>query len=66
MELKEVASISGKGGLFKIIKPGKAGVLLESLDEAKTKLVKNLYIHFPSYETFFSIIRNHIFINRFY
>ncbi len=39
MELKEVASISGKGGLFKIIKPGKAGVLLESLDETKTKLV---------------------------
>lgn len=39
MELKEIASISGKGGLFKIMKPGKAGVILESLDAAKLKLV---------------------------
>jgi hypothetical protein len=39
MELKDIASVSGKGGLFKIIKPGKTGVILESLDEAKTKLV---------------------------
>ena len=39
MELKDLASVSGKGGLYKIVKPGKAGVLLESLDEAKTKLV---------------------------
>jgi hypothetical protein len=39
MELSEIASISGKGGLFKVIKPGKSGVLLESLDAAKTRLV---------------------------
>jgi hypothetical protein len=39
MELTEIASISGKGGLFKVLKPGKAGVLLESLDEAKTRIV---------------------------
>ena len=39
MELKDIASVSGKGGLFKIIKPGKTGVILESLDDAKTKLV---------------------------
>ena len=39
MELKELASVAGKGGLFKILKPGKTTVLLESLDEAKTKLV---------------------------
>jgi len=39
MELTEIASISGKGGLFKVIKPGKAGVLLESLDNNKVKLV---------------------------
>lgn len=39
MELKDIASISGRGGLFRILKPGKAGVILESLDEAKTKLV---------------------------
>ncbi len=39
MELKDIASISGKSGLFKILKPGKGGVILESMDEAKTKLV---------------------------
>ena len=41
MELKDLASVSGKAGLFKVVKPGKSGVLLESLDEAKTKLVAN-------------------------
>ncbi len=39
MELKDIASVTGKGGLFKVVKPGKSGVLLESLDESKTKLV---------------------------
>lgn len=39
MTLEDIATISGKGGLFKIIKPTKSGVILESLDEAKTKLV---------------------------
>ncbi|CAN5292625.1 DUF5606 domain-containing protein [soil metagenome] len=39
MELKDLASVSGKGGLYKILKPGNTGVLLESLDETKTKLV---------------------------
>lgn len=39
MDLTEIASISGKGGLFKVLKPGKSGVLLESLDEAKTRIV---------------------------
>ena len=39
MELKDLASISGKGGLYKVVKPGKTGMILESLDEAKSKLV---------------------------
>jgi len=39
MTLDDVATISGKGGLFKVFKPAKTGVVLESLDEAKTKLV---------------------------
>lgn len=39
MTLEDIATISGKGGLYKIFKPAKAGVLLESLDDAKTKLV---------------------------
>jgi len=41
MELKELASISGKSGLFRVLKPGKAGMILESLDENKTRLVAN-------------------------
>ena len=41
MELKELASISGKGGLFKVLKPGKSGMILESLDDSKTRLVAN-------------------------
>jgi len=39
MELKEIASISGKGGLYKVLKPTKSGVILEALDESRTKLV---------------------------
>jgi hypothetical protein len=39
MELKDLASVSGKGGLFRVGKPGKGGVLLESLDENKSKIV---------------------------
>jgi len=39
MTLAELATISGKGGLFKVVSPTKSGVILESLDEAKTKLV---------------------------
>lgn len=41
MELKDLASISGKGGLFKVLKPGKAGMILESLEDPKTRLVAN-------------------------
>lgn len=39
--LKEIASISGKGGLFKVLKPGKSGVVLEALDNSKAKIVAN-------------------------
>jgi hypothetical protein len=39
MKLSEIASVSGKGSLFKVVAPTKSGVILESLDEAKTKLV---------------------------
>jgi hypothetical protein len=31
--LKEIANVSGKGGLFRILKPSRAGVIVESLDE---------------------------------
>ena len=39
MTLGEIATITGKGGLFKVLAPTKSGVILESLDEAKTKIV---------------------------
>lgn len=39
MDLKEIATVSGKGGLFKMLKPTRSGVILESIDELKTKLV---------------------------
>lgn len=39
MTLDDIATISGKGGLFKVFKPAKSGVILESLDETKTKVV---------------------------
>lgn len=41
MELKDLASVSGKGGLFKVLKPGKSGMILESLDDPKVRLVAN-------------------------
>lgn len=39
MKLSEIASVSGKGGLFKVVTSTKSGLILESLDEAKQKLV---------------------------
>ncbi len=39
MELSEIASVSGKGGLYKVLAPTKSGVILESLDETKARLV---------------------------
>lgn len=39
MKLSEIASVSGKGGLFKVVASTKSGLILESLDEAKAKLV---------------------------
>ena len=39
MELSDIASVSGKGGLFKILNPTRTGAILESLDNTKKKLV---------------------------
>jgi hypothetical protein len=41
MELKEIAAVTGKGGLFKIVQPTRTGVILESIDSAATRLVAN-------------------------
>ena len=37
--LKEVANISGKPGLYRIVKPTRTGVIVESLDSKKEKSV---------------------------
>ncbi len=39
MTLTDIATLSGKGGLYKVVAPTKSGVILESLDETKTKIV---------------------------
>ena len=39
MTIADIATVSGKGGLYKVVAPTKSGVILESLDEAKTKMV---------------------------
>jgi hypothetical protein len=39
MEFKDIATVSGKPGLYKILKPSRSGVILESLDEKKGKMV---------------------------
>jgi hypothetical protein len=39
IKFSEVAAVSGKPGLYKVIKPTRNGVILESLDEKKAKLI---------------------------
>lgn len=39
MDLTKIASVSGKSGLFRILGPTRSGLVLESLDESKTKSV---------------------------
>ncbi len=39
MELKDIAAVSGKPGLFKVIKPTRGGLVLESLDDKQQKLI---------------------------
>lgn len=35
--LKQIANVAGYSGLYRILKPGRAGVIVESLDGKKTK-----------------------------
>ncbi|HYG40070.1 MAG TPA: DUF5606 domain-containing protein [Cytophagales bacterium] len=39
MELKDIASVSGKPGLYKIVKPARSAMILETLDEKKQKII---------------------------
>ncbi len=37
MDLKKIASVAGKSGLFRIVKPARSGVVLESLEESPSR-----------------------------
>lgn len=39
MKFEEIAAVTGKGGLFRIAKPGRTGIILESMDAQKKKVV---------------------------
>lgn len=43
MDFSDIASVSGKGNLFKIINPTRTGVILESMDEHKKKMVATMH-----------------------
>lgn len=42
MNFKDIATVSGKPGLYKVLKPSRTGVILESMDEKKAKLVAGM------------------------
>jgi hypothetical protein len=41
MTLKDIASVAGKSGLYRVLKPSRTGLLLEAIDEKKSKLIAN-------------------------
>jgi hypothetical protein len=42
MEFSDIAAVSGKGGLFKILSPTRTGVILETMDGTKKKMIANM------------------------
>ena len=42
MDFSEVASVSGKGGLYRVLSPTRTGVILETLDDTKKKMIANM------------------------
>lgn len=43
MDFSDIAAVSGKGTLFKIVQPTRTGVILESMDEHKKKMVATMH-----------------------
>lgn len=43
MDFSEIAAVSGKGGLFKVVSPTRTGVILEAMDGSKKKLIANIH-----------------------
>ncbi|MEO9967553.1 MAG: DUF5606 domain-containing protein [Reichenbachiella sp.] len=41
MDFNEIATVSGKGGLFSVVAPTRGGMILESMDDQKKKLIVN-------------------------
>jgi hypothetical protein len=39
MKFKDIATVSGKSGLYKVLKPTRSGVILEAMDDKQSKLV---------------------------
>jgi hypothetical protein len=39
MTLEKIATVSGKGGLFKVVAPTKSGVILEAMDDTHAKMI---------------------------
>ncbi len=42
MNFKDIATVAGKPGLYKVLKPTRSGVVLEAMDDKKTKLVAGM------------------------
>lgn len=42
MELSEIAAIAGKGGLFHVLKPSRSGMIVETLDEQRKRMMVNI------------------------
>jgi len=43
MDFSDIASVSGKGTLFRVVQPTRTGVVLESLDAHKKKMVATMH-----------------------
>ena len=41
INLREIVSISGKSGLYRVVRPGRQGILVESLDDRQQRLMVN-------------------------
>lgn len=42
MDFSEIAALSGKGGLFRVVSPTRTGVILETLDGTNKKIIANI------------------------
>jgi len=43
MEFKDIAAVSGKSGLYKVLSTSRTGVILETLDDDKKKMIAGMH-----------------------